>query len=199
MKIGIIPSGIREGRRDRRAVGPSRRSCVRGSATSWSISSPSTPLLTSARARCGNKYDDERVTRWSRAIDSCDGYVFVTPEYNHGVPGGLKNAFDVLGGEWADKAVAFVSYGAEGGVRAVEHWRQIVANFRMFGVRQQVSLSTFTEFDDGVAPAGAGPGDRDAVRPAENATPHPGRPELTGARRARRCRVCQFSAASAAS
>ncbi len=159
MKIGIILGSIREGR-----AGESVARWVAEHAASRAdvtyelidLKSFDVPLLTSATVpgAANKQYDDERVTRWSRAIDSCDGYVFVTPEYNHGVPGGLKNAFDVLGGEWADKAVAFVSYGAEGGVRAVEHWRQIVANFRMFGVRQQVSLSTFTEFDDdGVAPA----------------------------------------------
>ena len=50
--------------------------------------------------------------------------------------------------------MAFVSYGAEGGVRSVEHWRQIVANFRMYGVRQQISLSLFTEFgENGAQPA----------------------------------------------
>ena len=47
---------------------------------------------------------------------------------------------------------SFVSYVADNGVRAVEHWRQIVANFHMVGVRQQVSLSRFREFgDDGLA------------------------------------------------
>ena len=114
------------------------------------------PLLTSATVpgAANKQYDDERVRNWSTAIDNCDGFVFVTPEYNHGVPGALKNAFDSLGNEWADKAVAFVSYGAEGGVRAVEHWRQIVANFHMYGVRQQISMSLFSEFGpEGVQPA----------------------------------------------
>ncbi|GAA3514633.1 NAD(P)H-dependent oxidoreductase [Dietzia aurantiaca] len=159
MKIGIILGSIREGR-----VGESVARWVAEQAASREgvtyelvdLKTFDVPLLTSATVpgAANKQYDDERVTRWSAAIDSYDGFVFVTPEYNHSVPGGLKNAFDSLGGEWADKAVAFVSYGAEGGVRAVEHWRQIVANFRMFGVRQQVSLSTFAEFDDdGVAPA----------------------------------------------
>lgn len=98
------------------------------------------------------EYENPKTRRWSEKIDGFDGYVFVTPEYNHGVPGGFKNAFDSLGSEWARKPVAFVSYGADNGVRAVEHWRQIVANFHMVGVRQQVSLSRFSEFgDDGLA------------------------------------------------
>ncbi|GAB3580753.1 NADPH-dependent FMN reductase [Calidifontibacter terrae] len=109
------------------------------------------PVLTSpvVPSAAGRSYPDERVTRWSRAIDECDGFVFVTPEYNHSVPGGFKNAVDSLGPEWHDKAVAFVSYGADGGVRAVEHWRAIVANLYMVGIRQQVSLGLFTEVEDG--------------------------------------------------
>ena len=91
------------------------------------------------------QYDDPAVTAWSNAVDACDGFVFVTPEYNHSIPGTMKNAFDSLFGEWAGKPVAFVSYGADGGVRAVEHWRQIVANLSMTDIRNQVVLNIFGE------------------------------------------------------
>ncbi len=108
------------------------------------------PLLTSGTnpARANREYGSAEVRRWSAAVDSCDGFIFVTPEYNHGVPGAFKNAVDSLAPEWMDKAVGFVSYGSDNGVRAVEQWRQIVANFRMVDVRAQVSLSIFTEFGD---------------------------------------------------
>ena len=91
------------------------------------------------------QYDDPAVTAWSEAVDACDGFVFVTPEYNHSIPGTMKNAFDSLFGEWVGKPVAFVSYGADGGVRAVEHWRQIVANLSMTDIRNQVVLNIFGE------------------------------------------------------
>lgn len=108
------------------------------------------PLLTSATVPGAAKkqYDSPEVTAWSKAIDACDGFVFVTPEYNHSVPGAMKNAFDSLGSEWSKKGVALVSYGAESGVRAVEHWRQICVNFHMVVIRNQVSLSTFLEWED---------------------------------------------------
>ncbi|MFN3602561.1 MAG: NADPH-dependent FMN reductase [Dietzia sp.] len=159
MKIGIILGSIREERNGGSvAEWVAQQSASRQDATYELIDLKTfdVPLLTSATVpgAAQKQYDDERVQRWSDTIDSYDAFVFVTPEYNHSVPGGLKNAFDSLGNEWADKPVAFVSYGAEGGVRAVEHWRQIVANFRMFGVRQQISLSLFTEFgSEGVEPA----------------------------------------------
>lgn len=69
------------------------------------------------------------------------------------MPGAFKNAVDSLGSEWFGKTVGFVAYGADGGVRAVEQWRQIVANFQMLDVRAQVSLSLFAEFGaDGFTP-----------------------------------------------
>lgn len=94
-------------------------------------------------------YRTPQTRRWSEAIDSFDGFVWVTPEYNHSVPAAFKNALDVLHPEWRHKAVGFVAYGADGGTRAVEHWRTIVANVMMVGVRGQVSLSTFLDWQDG--------------------------------------------------
>ena len=95
------------------------------------------------------EYASEKTRAWSRKIDSYDGFVFVTPEYNHGVPAAFKNAVDVIYPEWNDKAVAFVAYGADGGVRAVEQWRQIVANLHLHATRAQLSLSSFLDFEDG--------------------------------------------------
>ena len=109
------------------------------------------PLLTTpVHPMVANKdYSDANVQRWSDAIDACDAYVFVTPEYNHGVPGGFKNAVDTLGAEWVGKPVAFIGHGSVGGVRAVEQWRQIVGNFSMPVVRAEVNFSGFTHWQDG--------------------------------------------------
>ncbi|MFC7546623.1 NADPH-dependent FMN reductase [Plantactinospora sp. GCM10030261] len=102
----------------------------------------------------GLAFTHPHTRRWAEAIASFDGYVFVTPEYNHGVPGPLKNAIDHLFYEWNDKAVGFVSYGVNGGVRAVEQLRQIGAEIKLADVRTQVALNTFTDFDyTGLDPA----------------------------------------------
>lgn len=108
------------------------------------------------------QYDNPKTRRWSEKIDEFDGYVFVTPEYNHGVPAALKNAFDVLYPEWVHKGAALVSYGADGGVRAVEHWRTILANAQMHVVRGQVSFSTMLEVEEGA--------DGDVFAPADRRT-----------------------------
>lgn len=154
MKIGVVIGSIRQGRLGE-AVGRwvLERANERGGAEFevLDVASYDLPLLTSATvpAAAKKQYDSPQVTRWSQAVDACDGYVFVTPEYNHSVPGAFKNAVDLLGSEWNGKTVGFVSYGAESGVRAVEHWRQIIANFSMIDVRQQVSVSAFAEFSNG--------------------------------------------------
>ncbi len=93
------------------------------------------------------QYENENTRRWGRAIDGFDGYVFVTPEYNHSVPGVFKNAVDLIYPEWNNKAVAFVGYGADGATRAVEQWRSVTANLMMVAARAQVSLSNFRDWD----------------------------------------------------
>src|SRR6202020_1597037 len=81
-------------------------------------------------------------------VASFDGFVMVTPEYNHSTSGVLKNAIDYLYSEWNNKAVGFVSYGAAGGTRAAEHLRLIAGELQMADVRQQVALSLITEFEN---------------------------------------------------
>ena len=92
-------------------------------------------------------YRNEHTKQWASKIASFDGFVIVTPEYNHGPSGVLKNALDYLYAEWNNKAVGFVSYGAAGGVRAVEHLRLVAGELQMADVRQQVALSLFTDFE----------------------------------------------------
>jgi len=94
------------------------------------------------------QYQNEHTKAWADKIASFDGYVIVTPEYNHGTSGVLKNAIDYLYAEWNNKAVGFVSYGAVGGARAAEHLRLIAAELQMADVRQQVALPMSTEFEN---------------------------------------------------
>jgi NAD(P)H-dependent FMN reductase len=72
----------------------------------------------------------------------------VTPEYNHGTSGALKNAIDFLYGEWNNKAAGFVGYGGAGGVRAVEQLRLVMGEVQVADVRAQVVLSLFNDFED---------------------------------------------------
>lgn len=151
MKIGIIIGSVRDDRKGD-DVGRWVHEHAAGRDTTYELvdlKEFDLPVLTSPTVpgTARRQYDDQRVTRWGRTVDGYDGFVFVTPEYNHGVPGGFKNGFDSIYPEWVRKAVAFVSYGAASGFRVTEAWRPIVANADMYDIRSQVALSTFTEFD----------------------------------------------------
>jgi NAD(P)H-dependent FMN reductase len=93
-------------------------------------------------------YAGEHTKAWAAKISEFDGYVFVTPEYNHSTSGVLKNAIDYIYAEWNNKAAAFVSYGALGGARAIEHLRAISSELQIAHVRQQLSFSVFTDFEN---------------------------------------------------
>jgi NAD(P)H-dependent FMN reductase len=94
------------------------------------------------------QYTHEHTKQWAARIASFDGFVFVTPEYNHGYPAALKNAIDFLHNEWNHKAAGFVSYGGLSGVRSVEQLRVVLGELQVADVRAQVALSLFTDFEN---------------------------------------------------
>ena len=106
------------------------------------------PLLDEPLPPSMGQYKKEHTKRWAATVESFDGYVFVTPEYNHSVPAALKNAVDFLYAEWNNKSIGFVSYGSAGGTRSVEAWRLIAAEMQMADVRAQVFLPFATSFND---------------------------------------------------
>jgi NAD(P)H-dependent FMN reductase len=94
------------------------------------------------------KYQQPHTKRWAAKIASQDAFIFVSPEYNHGISGALKNAIDFLFAEWNHKAAGFVSYGGAGGARAVEQLRLVLAEVHVATVRAQVLLSLRTDFEN---------------------------------------------------
>ena len=86
-------------------------------------------------------YEDPTARRWSERIQGLDGYIIVTPEYNHGYPGQLKNAIDHVHMGWWYKPVSFLSYGGTAcGARAVEQLRNVAVEVRRVPVRGEVNL-----------------------------------------------------------
>lgn len=99
------------------------------------------PLLDEPHHPRLGQYTHEHTRAWSRRIREADGFVFVTPEYNHGYSAVLKNAIDYLYDEWRHKPVGFVSYGGNsGGLRAVQQLKQVVVALNMVPVVEAVSL-----------------------------------------------------------
>lgn len=85
-------------------------------------------------------YENPVVQRWTQAIAESDGFIIITPEYNHGPPAVLKNAIDWVFPEWARKAVAFVGHGSVGGARAIEQLRAIATEVQLAPIRSAVHL-----------------------------------------------------------
>ncbi len=106
------------------------------------------PFLDEAMPPSMGQYAGEHTKAWAATIAPFDGFVFVTPEYNHSTSSALKNAIDFIYGEWNNKAAAFVGYGSLGAARAIEHLRAICAELQIADVRQQLSFSLFTDFEN---------------------------------------------------
>ncbi len=106
------------------------------------------PLLDEPVPPARGQYSKPHTKAWAAKIASFDGFVFVSPEYNHGISGALKNAIDFLYAEWNNKAAGFVSYGSAGGARAVESLRLVMGELMVADVRAQVMLSLFTDFEN---------------------------------------------------
>lgn len=168
MKIGIVEGSVRDGRAGA-AVAQWVAQNARHDDVEFELielAKFDVPLLTTSviPGTANKQYESPAVQAWSDAIDACDGYIFVSPEYNHSVPGAFKNAVDSIGPEFQGKSLAVVAYGADGGVRAGEHWRQIMANFNMHVVRSQMTINRFTEFDgDTFAPNERRAGELDSL------------------------------------
>ncbi len=106
------------------------------------------PLLDEPVPASMGMYSKDHTKAWAAAVASFDGFVFVTPEYNHAPSGALKNAIDFVYAEWNNKAAGFVGYGSVGAVRAVEQLRLIAAELQIATVRAQVALNLATDFED---------------------------------------------------
>jgi NAD(P)H-dependent FMN reductase len=83
---------------------------------------------------------NEVAQRWQRKVAEFDGYIFVSAEYNRGVPAVLKNALDYAYPEWNKKPAAFVGYGSVGAARAIEQLRLIAIELQMAPIRTGVHL-----------------------------------------------------------
>jgi len=106
------------------------------------------PLLDEPMPPSLHQYTKDHTKKWAQKISQFDGFVIVTPEYNHGTSAALKNALDFLYAEWNNKAVGFVGYGSMGGARAVESLRLVAGELQMADVRTAVHLSLFSDFEN---------------------------------------------------
>ena len=151
LKVGIIVGSTRPGRKAdavARWVHEIARKRTDADFEVVDIQDFNLPLLDEPVPPSMGQYSKPHTKAWAAKVDSFDAFVFVTPEYNHGTSGALKNAIDFLFAEWNNKAAGFVGYGSAGGVRAVEHLRLVMGEVQVAAVRNQVALSLFTDFEN---------------------------------------------------
>ncbi|MBD8605414.1 NAD(P)H-dependent oxidoreductase [Aeromicrobium sp. CFBP 8757] len=150
LRIGIILGSTRPGRNGKGVADWVVEKSASRDATYELIDLLDHPLphLDEAIPPSMGQYTGDHTKAWAEKIAGYDGFIFVTPEYNHSTSGVLKNAIDYLYAEWNNKAAAFVAYGSLGGARAIEHLRGICAELQIADVRQQLAFSLFTDFEN---------------------------------------------------
>jgi NAD(P)H-dependent FMN reductase len=152
LRIGIVIGSTRPGRRGEQVARWVQENAqqLRDDAVFDLVDLADFPLphLDEPMPASSGVYEKEHTRAWSQKVDSYDGFVFVTPEYNHTTSGVLKNALDYLNREWNDKAAAIVSYGASAsGLRAVENLRIVLSELQLAHVRQNVAFSLVHDFE----------------------------------------------------
>jgi len=98
------------------------------------------PFFDEAASNAWVPSQNEIAQRWQKKVAEFDGYLFVTAEYNRGVPAVLKNALDYAYPEWNKKPAAFVGYGSVGAARAIEQLRLIAIELQMAPTRTGVHI-----------------------------------------------------------
>lgn len=151
-KIGIIVGSTRPNR-----FGPQVANWISSLAADYGhaefelvdIADYKLPLLDEPQLPGMGNYQNAHTKKWAEKIRELDGYILVTPEYNHGIAASLKNALDFVYAEWTHKPIAYVSYGAgAGGSRAVEQLRQIAAQLKQYDVLEQVMIVNYWAHQD---------------------------------------------------
>lgn len=99
------------------------------------------PMLDEPNHPMLRRYTKPHTKSWSARVAAADAFVIVTPEYNYGMPGSLKNALDFLSQEWNFKPVGFVSYGGvSAGTRSVQMAKQVVTSLKMMPLVEAVQI-----------------------------------------------------------
>jgi NAD(P)H-dependent FMN reductase len=150
MRIAVIVGSIRPGRHGLKVAQWAYDIAAKRSSATYELVDLvdfNLPLLDEPVPPAYGPGTKEHTKRWAAKVASFDGYLIVTPEYNHGPPASLKNALDFLFKEWNNKAVGFVGYGGTGAVRSVDILRMVCSNLELAAVRAQVSLTFAADFE----------------------------------------------------
>lgn len=153
LKIGIIQGSVREGRNGDAVAKwmldfANKRNDQNVEYELVDLADYRLPFLGENLPESEKAAAEATIKAWSEKIASFDGYIFITPEYNHAIGGALKNALDYLNPEVNNKAAGFVGYGSLGGTRAHENLRLILGELQVADVRTAVTFSLMADFEN---------------------------------------------------
>lgn len=148
MHLQIIVGSVREGRASlgvgEWALAQARR---RGDVSvelvdlkDWNL-----PMMGFAKPPAMGVYENALQKHWGAKIGEADGYIFVSPEYNHGYTSALKNALDYIFAEWNRKPATFISFGNAGGARGIEQLRLVLVELQMAPLTTALHISNISE------------------------------------------------------
>jgi NAD(P)H-dependent FMN reductase len=156
IKTLIITSTVREGRTSRKVadwyLGQAKKSGTKDMEFEiLDIADLNLPLFDQAAPPMMHQYSEIQ-DKIAEKVGSADAFVFVTAEYNHSIPGSLKNFLDYVNSEWGRKPAVFVGYGTVGGSRAIEHLIQILTELGVTSIGRSgnhiMINSPWSAFDD---------------------------------------------------
>jgi NAD(P)H-dependent FMN reductase len=146
--IGIVIGSTRQGRFSERAAAWFHKIAARRTDLSVEIidlRDYPMPFFDEPASPAWMPPKDRIAERWTAKLAELDGFVFVTPEYNHGYSAVLKNALDYAFQQFNRKPAAFVGYGGVGGARAIEQLRMVAVELQMAPIPKSVDVG-MTEF-----------------------------------------------------
>lgn len=156
MKLGIIVGSNRDGRQTLKQALWVQKSAAKLADTTVAmidLADYPMPFMTEAVSPRYNptRTIDPTAKKYLDKLAEQDAYIFVTPEYNHSIPGVLKNSFDYLDWQLVRKPAAIVSHGTVGGARAAMHLKEILSEGKALPIPNFVALAHMSDVisDDG--------------------------------------------------
>ena len=153
MKLGIIIGTTRQGRATPKQAEWVRKEALNFDGVEAEIVDLANYPMPFFDEPVSPRYNPDRkipkeVQPWLDKLEGFDAYVFITPEYNHSIPGVLKNALDYVTWEMSRKPSSVVSHGTVGGARAAMHLKEILSESKTVPIPNAVALAHMSDLID---------------------------------------------------
>ncbi|KRM27225.1 MULTISPECIES: NADPH-dependent FMN reductase [Limosilactobacillus] len=144
-KVAILIGSVRPNRRSKQVADWLRVQLMKSQQVHFDVvdlKKVNLPMLDEPHIPFTGLYTHAKTRKWSKLVQSYDGFIFLFPQYNWGYPAALKNAIDYLAKEWQGKPVSLVTFGGHGGSQAQAAMRLVVTGLKMkqLAVNPQISL-----------------------------------------------------------